>query len=208
MFVERLKTKFGSNEPIFTDEILASFPEYSTPRIFQLLAEAAIKKDIIHFDVGVYYLPSTTIFGTSSISADSVAEKKYVKKDGKVFGIYGRLIMELNFFLSYQVPNKVEIITNNESRAVREVTIGGRPFVLRKARLPITNDNCGAYTIMELFCNIDLRQYRENRMAQKEIRKYIEQEKILKDDLFALAGAFPARTMKNLAESGLLNEIA
>lgn len=128
--------------------------------------------------------------------------------NGKIFGIYGRLVIELNFLLSNQVPNTIEVITNNETRRVREIKIRNRRVILRKSRCPITNDNYKAYTIMELFSNMDLRQYREDMTARNEIIKYLQSERIAQQDLFALAPVFPAQTMKNLAESRLLNEIA
>lgn len=35
--INRLKNKFGVNEPIFTNEILNEMNDYSRPRIFQLI---------------------------------------------------------------------------------------------------------------------------------------------------------------------------
>ena len=208
MLVERLKDRYGLNEPILTNEIMAAFPEYSRPRVFQMIQEAEKSEQIIRYDTGVYYLPKQTEFGRSVISVNQVVDKKYIENNGEIFGIYGRLVIELNFLLSYQVPNTIEVITNNETRRVREIEIRNRRVILRRSRCPITNDNYKAYTIMELFSNIDLRQYREDTTARNEILRYLQIERITRQDLFALAPVFPARTMKNLAESGLLNEIA
>ena len=208
MLVEKLKDKYGFNKPILTNEIIDAFPQYSRGRIFQLLQEAERREEIVRYDTGVYYIPTKTEFGKSIISVNQVIDKKYIENNGEVFGIYGRFVIELNFLLSYQLPNTIEVITNNETRRVREVEIRNRRVVLRRSRCPITNDNYKAYTVMELFTLIDLRQYREDKTVRDEIKKYLSNEQIKKSDLFALASAFPARTMKNMAESGLLNEIA
>lgn len=208
MFIEKLTNVFGKNKPIFTEEIVAVFSEYSRPRVFQLLKKAEGEGELVRFDTGVYYLPIQTEFGMSKITAEQVVEKKYVKNNGEVFGIYGRLVLELNFLLSYQVPNKIEVITNNETRRVREVVIANRPFILRKARCTINNNNFGAYMIMELFSDINLQQYKNDDTARREISKFIKREKITSQDLFLLAPAFPARTTKNIVESGMLNEVA
>lgn len=40
MFLERLKTKFNINEPIFAEEILAAFPEYTRAYIFRIIDKA------------------------------------------------------------------------------------------------------------------------------------------------------------------------
>ena len=76
MFIEKLKDVFSANEPIFTEEILAVFTEYSRPRVFQLINKAEKSGEIVRFDTGVYYLPTITEFGMSKITAEQVVEKK------------------------------------------------------------------------------------------------------------------------------------
>ena len=40
MFVQRIKERFDTNEPIFTEEILMLFPEYSRAQIFRYIDKA------------------------------------------------------------------------------------------------------------------------------------------------------------------------
>ncbi len=182
--------------------------DYSRQRIYQLIAEAIKKETLVRFDTGVYYLPTQTEFGRSVLTVNEVVDRKYISDNGETFGIYGKYVIELNFLLSYQVPNIIEVITNKESRDVREIVIRGRKVILRKSRLPITNENEGAYTLMELFNSIDIRQYREDSMVRESISNYIKEKKISSGTIYSLANSFPAKTMKNLATSGVLYEIA
>lgn len=69
MVVERLRTKFNTNEPIFTSEILEMFKEYSRAYVFRLINEAKKSGEIISFDTGVYFLPTKSILGVSTITA-------------------------------------------------------------------------------------------------------------------------------------------
>ena len=117
-------------------------------------------------------------------------------------------MIDLNFFISYQVPNAIEVITNKESRDVREIEIRGRRVILRKSRVPITKENESAYTLMELFNGMDLRRYMEDSMVRESINSYIREKNIKPEMIYRLASSFPARTMKNLAISGVLYEIA
>ena len=78
MFVERLKTNFGVNEPIFTNEILKTFDEYSRAYVFRLIDEAKNDNSLVNFDTGVYFLPMKTTFGNSTILAEDVVYKKYM----------------------------------------------------------------------------------------------------------------------------------
>lgn len=207
MLVSRLEKKFGYNKPIFTEDIINCMNDFSYQRIYQLIADAVEKETLIRFDKGVYYLPINTEFGRSTITVNDVVNKKYISNNMETFGIYGKYVIELNFDLSSQVPNIIEVITNRESRDVREIEIGGRKVILRKSRLVITNDNQYAYTLMELFNNISVKQYNEDSRIRERISQYIKKYKICSQSIYDMALFFPAKTMKNLATTGVLNEI-
>ena len=157
LVLERLKNRFGVNQPIFTNEILKEMSEYSRPRVFQLLKKAEQEQTLIKFDKGIYYIPSQTRYGKSLISVEQVVRKKYISDKGDVFGIYGGLQMQQNFMLTNQVPTAIEIVTNNETMWVRETKLKNRSILLRKSRLPITRKNVDVYTFLELFSNIDMK---------------------------------------------------
>ena len=208
MLISRLEKRFGYDKPIFTEDILECMKDYSRQRVYQLIAEAIKKETLVRFDTGIYYLPTETEFGRSVLTVNEVVNRKYIRDNGETFGIYGKYVIDLNFLVSYQVPNVIEVITNKESRDVREIEIRGRKVVLRKSRLPITSENESAYTLMELFNGIDVKQYQEDSMVRKSISSYIKEKKINSGTIYSLAAYFPARTMKNLATSGVLYEIA
>lgn len=206
--IERLKNKFGVNQPIFTSEILEQMCEYSRPRVFQLLRKAEQEEALIKFDKGVYYIPTETRYGKSLISVEQVVRKKYVTDRGDVFGIYGGLQMQQSFMLTYQVPSAIEVVTNNETMWVRETKLKNRSIILRKSRLPITKENADAYTILELFNNIDMRKYFDDASVRREIVGFIKDRSIKATDVYALAAAFPAKATKNIIGSGIISEFA
>lgn len=206
--VERLKSKFGVNQPIFTSEILEEMSEYSRPRVFQLLKKVEQEQTLIKFDKGVYYIPTETRYGKSLISVEQVVRKKYIADKEDVFGIYGGLQMQQSFMLTYQVPTAIEVVTNNETMWVRETKLKNRSIILRKSRLPITRDNVDVYTILELFSNIDMRKYFDDTSVQREVIDFVRDRAIKSKDVYALAGAFPSKTTRNIMESGIINEFA
>ena len=208
LVVERLKSKFGVNQPIFTSEILEEMSEYSRPRVFQLLKKAEQEQTLIKFDKGVYYIPTETRYGKSLISVEQVIRKKYISDKDDVFGIYGGLQMQQSFMLTYQVPTAIEVVTNNETMWVRETKLKNRSIILRKSRLPITRDNVDVYTILELFSNMDMRKYFDDTSVQREVVGFIRDRAIKGKDVYALAGAFPSKATRNIMESGIINEFA
>lgn len=207
MLIERLRKKYGYNVPIFTEEILECMNDYSKQRIYQLINDSVNKNELVRFDTGVYYLPTSTILGQSIISIEEVAIKKYIQNENNIFGIFGKNVIDFNFMLTTQVPKTLEIITNNESREVREIKIRDRTFILRKSRTKITNENVHTYTILELFNGIKLNQCNEIPFTKKFILDYIKDHNITYTDISQMANFFPAKAMKNLIISGVLYEI-
>lgn len=205
MLVERLKSKFNVNEPIFTNEILDMFNEYSRAYVFRMINNAESKEEIINFDTGVYYIPTKSIIGTSTITVEDVVNKKYIYDKERVYGIYSGLNLQNMFSITTQMPNTIEIVTNNESMRVRKIIIDGRTIILRKSRCTIDYSNVYAYTILQLFTEIGDFTYIDNR-AKESILKYIKENKVTSNDLFMLAKFFPAQTIKKIIYSGVLNE--
>ena len=60
------------------------------------------------------------------VNADTVARYKYVSRGGKVDGFYSGNTFANQLGISTQVPNKVEIVSNNMVAKVREVPIETR----------------------------------------------------------------------------------
>ena len=205
--IERLKNKFGVNQPIFTNEILEVMNDYSRPRVFKLIKKAEQDESIVKFDKGIYYIPTKTRYGNSLISVEQVIKKKYISDNDEVFGIYGGLQMQQNFLITLQVPNTIEVVTNKETMWVRETKLKNRNIILRKSRIPITKENVNAYTILELFSNIDIKKYLDDTSIQREVIHFIKEKEIKLKDLYPLTGAFPSKTTRNIMESGIINEI-
>ena len=60
MFAERVRNSFAMNEPIFTDELLDLFSDYSRVQVFRLIDAAKEDCNLVQYSKGVYYLPQKT----------------------------------------------------------------------------------------------------------------------------------------------------
>ena len=205
MLVERLKEKFNTNEPIFTNEILEMFSEYSRAYVFRLIGKAEEKGDIVNFDTGVYFVPTKSVVGVSTITAEDVVNKKYVGYNGDVYGVYSGLNLQNMFSLTTQMPNTIEVVSNNESMRCRKIMIDGRTVILRKSRCKIDRTNAQAYTILQLLSEMGNTTEMNDR-AREVITRYMKENKVTNADLVSLLRAFPAQTAKNLMYSGVLND--
>ncbi len=206
MFIETLEKKFAKTTPIFTNEILEAFPHYTKTYVFRLLELAIKSGDVCKLDSGIYFLPEPTPFGPSTITSFDAMKKKYVGNAGKTYGIYCGLLLQNAFSLTTQMANTTEIVTNRTAARYRKINIDGMKFIIRKARVEITNENADAYCVLQLFTEKNgIAVTEENKNT---ICKYIRDNKIKKEDLLTLSKNFPASTLQNLIYSGVLNEAA
>lgn len=208
MFIDELLKNYGIDRPIFTEEILELLKEYSRAQIFRDINSAKKNNELVQFDKGVYYIPSQTFWGKkSTITVDDVIEKKYLKNDGDVYGIYGGLKLLNRFSVTTQMPAVVEIITNNETTRYREITMRERKFILKKSRFLITKDNYAIYTILQLFNDYSQEDIFDDNLKNK-IFDYIQEKNISIQQVIDLSNQFPARVSKRLLQSGVLNGFA
>ena len=207
MFVNEIKRKFNINEPIFTEELMELFSQYSRPYVFRIINEMEKTNELVRYTKGVYFIPKKTFFGLSTITADSVVEKRYLKELNNVYGIYSGLKLLNLFSITTQVPNVVEIVTNNETMRCREIEVNGRKFILRKSRFEINKNNADMYMLLQVFNDLDAKTKLDD-FAQRRLTSFIKEKGINLSKLLNLAMKFPAKTMKNLIGSGVLNGIA
>lgn len=206
MFSEALKREYDINTPIFAEEIIKQFSNLSRAYVFRLINKAVSEGTLNCFTRGVYYLPRKTFFGSSSICAEMVAEKKYIKSNDSVYGIYAGLNLLNQFGLTTQVPNTIEIVTNNEATRKRKITIEGRQFILRKARCEITVENYPVYTLLQLFTDMDNSDNLDD-FSKRRISEFITENNIRTEQLSSMAMSFPAATIKKMVRSGIINVI-
>ncbi len=206
MFIERLKKNFKVNTPIFTREILKTFPEFTRAYVFRLINAALKKSELCQIDTGTYYLPTPTIFGLSVVLPDAVIKRKYISDSINKYGIYSGLALQNAFSFTTQIPNTIEITTNNTSSRRREITIGKRRFILKKSRFEITKENANAYCILQLFSEnngIEINGY-----GKEKIIQFIKENKISQSELLEMAKKFPAKALKKFIYSGVSNVYA
>ena len=207
MFAQRLKEQFNVNEPIFTEEIMQLFPEYSRMQVFRFINKAEEDKEIVQFTKGVYFIPKITEFGLSTITADDVAQKKYIEWKENIYGIVSGIGLLNDFSVTTQVPAVIEIVTNNETTRKREITIRNRRFILKKSRVEINKDNAAAYTVLQLFDEFG-KETKLDEYSSRLVTEYVRRQGVTKAQLLNLAVNFPGRTIQRLLRSEVFNEIA
>lgn len=206
MIQQTLQSRFKFNEPIFTDELLKAFPNKSRPQVFRYIEQAKANDILTQYDTGVYYLPTETILGKSIITSEEVIQKKYLKNNDDIFGVYGGLTLLNIFHVTTQVPATIEIISNNESSKKRLIYVSNRKYIVKRSRCKITKENYAIYTILELFNSIKPNE-KISKLTVNTVVEYFKKQSIDIFELSKYTKYFPSKAVKNMMRSGVIDEL-
>lgn len=203
-FYNYLVEAFGINEPIFFTDI--QFESYSKSWVDKEIAKLCKDERLIRYERGVYYIPQKTPFGNSILNPNKVIERKYIAEKGNAYGFYsGQTALNI-FGLLTQMPNVMEICTNNETSKLRTVKVGSQNVILRRSRVMITNENLSVLRFLELMNAVPPSFFDGGR--KEIIKKWIADNGISRKSISEYAPAFPDKAMRNLIESKVIYYVA
>lgn len=191
-YTEQLKEKYGTDTLFTLNDIVSDYDEYD--RIRKSMSDAVKKGTIKRAAQGVYYFPHITFLGTESVvSAEDIACKLYMDKDS---GYYSGMTFVSMAGLTQQVPNTIEITTNNTKSRIRTVMIYRQKFVIRKSRIMVTQENKSVLPWLDLITKSDISVIIKNRDL---IRSYINPDMIR-----SVIESYPPVTSKKLISGGII----
>lgn len=140
MLSEYIKENYEPGEPIFLQDI--KIDGMSDANIRQKIKKLTEEGKVIRYEQGIYYIPKMSrLKGTLTLAPDIVARYKYISRMGRIMGYYAGHTLANKMGISMQVPLKEEITTNNMAAIVREVYVGNRVYVVRRAPVEVNEGN-------------------------------------------------------------------
>ena len=186
--------KFELNTPILIEELNSLLKQFSKARIYQLINKLIESGELVRFNHGVYYLPKNTEIGPSRLNVREIIKKKYISNKEKVYGFYGGAYLLNQLGFSTQVPNVVEIYTNNESTRLRRISLDNQNIVLKKCRVKINKNNYKILQLLELLNILSINDIEKNSCIIKE---FITNNNIDNKEIIKYLKFYPAKTTKN-----------
>lgn len=207
MLLLYLKENYKEGEPIFTIDIkIEGFSESNKRQQIKKLVDTG---ELMRFENGVYYLPKKSrLKGAAGLSADIVAQRKYIERNGKHIGYYSGHTLANYLGISTQVPVKKEIVSNNMSAIVREVEIGSFTYVVRKPSVSVNENNYKVLQLLELLKDLNMYADNEPELVKNQLVKYIKANQINRDEVDRYISEFPLKTYKYIYEMRLDNVFA
>lgn len=202
-FFDYLVRVYGYNEVILSNEIY--YDGYSVSWIKKMLKKLCDEEKIIRFEKGVYYIPTDTPLGKSRLDPKKVIIKKYINDGNKIIGYFSGITFMNMLGLSAQMPNMMEIYTNNEPSKVREVPVGSQRVLLRRSRTAINSSNAATLSFLELMNFTDAGFYDAEK--KKIIAAFIDKNGITRKSVSIYSPYFPDKAMRTLVESEVIYDV-
>ena len=201
MLYEFIKDHYEEVEPIFFSDLLHDDIIDST--LNQQLKELCEKGLLQQYDEEVYFIPKKSKLNlTVGPNADMVARYRFISKGNNVDGFYSGNTFANQIGISTQVPQVIEIVSNNVSDD-GEVLIGNRRFDIRKPVVPITKENVRVLQMLELLVKLDAYLDYTYEEAREKFTEYISVYGITKNDVELYIKEYPESTLENYYELGL-----
>lgn len=202
MLYEYLVTHYKTGEPIFSIDVeISGMSEVNLRQQFKVLTDSG---RLARYENGIYYIPQKTkLKGAGAPSADVVAYYKYISRSNQVNGYYSGHTFANQIGLSAQVPYKVEIVSNNIAAKRREVFIGKRAFIVRKAETNVTRENYKILQLLDLLKNVDRYIDDDAIDAAGRLADYIKRSHISRTDVDKYISSYPDSTFRHFYEMKL-----
>lgn len=203
MLLEYLNKNYEPGEPIFLQDI--KIEGISDVRVRQKMKRLTETGEVIRYEQGVYYIPQISkLKGTSTLAPDIVARYKYISRMGRIMGYYAGYTLANKMGISKQVPLKEEITSNNMAAIVREVSVGNRVYIVRKAPVEVNESNHRVLQLLELLK--DIHEYSDDEQkARRQVAEYIRKFQITRDMVDQYISFFPLKVYKSIYEMRLEN---
>lgn len=198
MLYDYIKEHYKETEPIFLSDLLSV--NTAELDLNQQLKELCANDLLQQYDDKVYFIPKkTTLNSTVGPNADMVARYRFISKGNNVDGFYAGNTFANQIGISTQVPQVIEIVSNNVSDD-GEVLIGNRRFDVRKPVVPITRENVYVLQMLELLKNLDAYLDCPYEEVREKFVEYISIHGITKSDVDLYITKYPLSTFEGFCK--------
>lgn len=201
MLYEFLLQNYEKGEPIFVSDIkIDGVSGGNLRRQFKILTDY---EKLMRYESGIYYIPKNSrLKGVHGPSSDTVAYYKYISRRDSVDGYYSGYTFANQLGLSAQVPQKVEIVSNNIAAKRREIIIGKKEYIIRKGRVAVTKENYKVLQLLELLK--ELGDYVDDMgSAAERLMEYVKHCNMKRADIDKYISWYPDSTYRYFYEMGL-----
>ncbi len=203
MLCEYLKENYEPGEPIFSSDIV--IPGLTEENLRYHLKRLTDNGILYRFEAGIYYFPQTDILGEKmTLTADTVALHKYIRRRGKRIGYYSGYTLANRMGLSTQVPHTEEITSNYAPAQIRELSIKNRRYILRRPLVEVTDENVAVLQFLDCLKDLEKCAEEEPEVCGRILTGYAKEHDITKIMIDRFLANYPLKIYKAIYETGVL----
>ena len=198
MTLKYIEENYKPGEPIFVVDLLDQFKDkYKLSKDLKKLVD---DNKLVKYENGIYYIPKNSILKNNTINPEVIAKYKYVSNSNECYGYYSGLFLANRLGITTQVPEVIDIVSNNTNSSSRIVKYNDRKFYVKPSKVEIDSTNVYVLQLLDLLKDIDKYSEYSNEYLRDKIMKYIFLYNINIKDIDMYIGYFPIMVYKNIYE--------
>ncbi|HZJ89386.1 MAG TPA: DUF6088 family protein [Bacilli bacterium] len=194
------------NTPLFTQDIVESFPSVKQGTIRQILRRLKSEAFLEQYSYGVYFRPKKQgVMNKAFITAEQISNAKYLLKNGVIQGYETGINLANKLGLTTQTSPFKKIMSNAVANKERQVKIGNATYIINAPRVKVTKENYKLLQILDLLDEY-AKHFKEGLEQQKDILvSYFKELPLKKDEVITIIEKYPLRAQVFFYKIGILN---
>lgn len=204
MLMDFINKKYEIGEPIFLSEL----PYSSQDALRQEMKKLTDEGKLVRIYNGVYYKPFRTILGTKGkMSINKFVEKKFLRKDDKIFGFLSGISLYNKYGFTSQIPAVIEVTSNIASTKQRKIEVDDYNIVVYKPLVEINEFNINEIEFLTMMIDIDKYCEVYGLEYKSKLSEYVTCKNLDFNLIKQYLPLFPDRVYRNIYNGGLMNEL-
>ncbi|SDN64438.1 DUF6088 family protein [Alkalicoccus daliensis] len=203
---DRIVTKYGYNEPIFTKDLKEDFQ--MNPNTFrQVIKRLSDNGYLTKVGKGIYFIPrKNALLKHPKLSVDKIVSKKYLYDNGEIIGYKTGINFANALGLTTQTASIPTIVTNNTSSAKREVTFYNKRVIIKQPKATVNAQNYKLFQVIELVNDFERVSEEPIDAAMLKIRDYLKEIPLNKQKIQSYLNVYSPEVKVKFYEAGIMDE--
>lgn len=191
-----LEKSYKQGEPIFTTDI--DIPGMTDANRRYHLGQLVERGVLRRFDAGIYYFPKyDTQNRELPMDNDTVAAYKYVMRRWERVGYYSGSTLTARLGLLRELPEVKEITSNLAPAIIREVSICGNKYLLRRPIVEVCEENVLVLQFLDCLMDMERCVDVDEETCGRILSSYLRGQGITKEQVDAYIYQYPDRTFRS-----------
>ena len=209
-FLRYLQKNYEENEPIFAQDLVATFSEFSDAYIRINLKRLYDKGILQRLEKGVYYFPlKNSILKNVLPDIEEVIKEKYLFNGTKRIGYKSGINFSNKIGLTTQTASIDSVVSNKEKKKKRIIKVKNTKLIIMSPRkdIIINNENYKLLQILDLLNDFNYNSEYDIFESSRKLLNYLIDLQLNMEEIDYYVSKYPSKTQLLFYKSGVFYEI-